>query len=87
MALLRGNGNAKAPRLPNFIDGKDDLDAYLLRFERFAQMRNWHRDDWAVNLSALLTGEALAVYHSDGSRRSNELCQSERSTFEEISAD
>ena len=59
---VRRNGNAKAPRLPNFIDGKDDLDAYLLRFERFAQMRNWHRDDWAVNLSALLTGEALAVY-------------------------
>ena len=59
---VRGNENAKAPRLPNFIDGKDDLDAYLLRFERFAQMRNWHRDDWAVNLSALLTGEALAVY-------------------------
>ncbi len=59
---MRGNGNAKAPRLPNFIDGKDDLDAYLLRFERFAQIRSWHRDDWAVNLSALLTGEALAVY-------------------------
>ena len=51
----------KAPRLPNFIDGKDDLDAYLLRFERFAQMRNWHRDDWAVNLSALLTGEATTT--------------------------
>ena len=41
---------------------KRHLDAYLLRFERFTQMRNWHRDDWAVNLSALLTGEALDVY-------------------------
>ena len=59
---VRGSVTAKAPRLPNFIDGKDDLDAYILRFERFAQTRNWHRDDWAVNLSALLTGEALTVY-------------------------
>ena len=27
---------AKAPKLPSFVDGKDDLDAYLPRFERFA---------------------------------------------------
>lgn len=59
---VRGSQSAKAPQLPAFIDGKDELDAYLLRFERFAQIRNWHQGDWAVNLSALLTGEALAVY-------------------------
>ena len=29
-------GRAKAPKLPSFVDGKDDLDAYLQRFERFA---------------------------------------------------
>ena len=27
---------AKAPKLPSFVDGKDDLDAYLQQFERFA---------------------------------------------------
>ena len=27
---------AKAPKLPSFVDGKDNLDAYLQRFERFA---------------------------------------------------
>ena len=27
---------AKAPTLPSFVDGKDDLDAYPPRFERFA---------------------------------------------------
>ena len=27
---------AKAPKLPSFVDGKDDLDTYLQRFERFA---------------------------------------------------
>ena len=28
--------SAKAPKFPSFVDGKDDLDAYLQRFERFA---------------------------------------------------
>ena len=27
---------ANAPKLPSLVDGKDDLDAYLQRFERFA---------------------------------------------------
>jgi len=26
----------KSPDLPSFIDGKDYLDSYLLRFERYA---------------------------------------------------
>ena len=26
----------KSPKLPVFVDGKDELDSYLLRFERFA---------------------------------------------------
>jgi len=32
---------AKAPKLPSFVDGKDDLDAYLQRFERFATTAKW----------------------------------------------
>ena len=32
---------AKAPKLPSFVDGKDDLDAYLQRFERFAETAKW----------------------------------------------
>ena len=31
-----GNAKAKMPKLPAFIDNKDDLDSYLQRFERFA---------------------------------------------------
>ena len=34
---------SKAPKLPSFVDGKDDLDAYLQRFERFADKTNWNR--------------------------------------------
>ena len=58
------NGNhskARAPKLPSFSE-KDDLDSYLQRFERFAECQKWDKADWAVNLSALLTGKALEVY-------------------------
>ena len=34
---------AKAPKLPSFVDGKDDLDAYLQRFERFAETAKWKK--------------------------------------------
>jgi len=54
--------HGKAPKLPPFVDGKDDLDSYLQRFERFARTSNWHERHWATNLSALLSGRALDVY-------------------------
>ena len=57
----RGNG-AKVPRLPTFQDGKDSLDAYLERFERFATNHKWPKETWASSLSALITGKALEVY-------------------------
>ena len=53
---------AKTPKLPVFVDGKDDIDAYLERFERYATNLEWEEDAWAINLSALLTGKALEVY-------------------------
>ena len=52
----------KAPKLPSFVDGKDDLDAYLQRFERFATTAKWDKAGWATKLSALLSGRALDVY-------------------------
>ena len=62
---------AKAPKLPSFVDGKDDLDAYLQRFERFATTAKWEKTGWASKLSALLPGRALEVY----SRLSEEAAQ------------
>ena len=53
---------AKVPKLPSFVDGKDDLDAHLQRFERFAETAKWKKDGWASKLSALLSGRALEVY-------------------------
>ena len=57
--------------LPSIVDGKDDLDAYLQRFERFATTAKWEKTGWASKLSALLSGRALEVY----SRLSEEAAQ------------
>ena len=56
------NKDAKSPKLPSFIDEKDELDSYLLRFERYAENTSWEKDTWAIKLSALLTGRAMDVY-------------------------
>ncbi|XP_071791644.1 uncharacterized protein [Asterias amurensis] len=52
----------KKPKLPSFSDGRDDMDAYLRRFERFATTAKWAKSEWALALSSLLTGRALEVY-------------------------
>ena len=58
-----GNGfSAKVPRLSVFHDNKDNIGAYIERFERFATTHHWPRETWASSLSALITGKALEVY-------------------------
>ena len=52
----------KQPKLPNFNDGRDDMDSFLRRFEQFAITAEWPKEDWACSLSSLLTGKALEVY-------------------------
>ncbi|KAK7115564.1 hypothetical protein V1264_001405 [Littorina saxatilis] len=52
----------RASKLPAFTEGKDQIDCYLARFERFAESARWQRDDWAIQLSTHLTGAALEVY-------------------------
>ena len=53
---------AKTPKKPAFDEGKDEMDSYLLRFERYATAQKLKKEDWATNLSALLKGKALDVY-------------------------
>ena len=53
---------ARTPKIPAFNEGKDEMDAYLLRFERYASAQGWKRETWATDLSALLQGKALGVY-------------------------
>ncbi|GFO18079.1 hypothetical protein PoB_004458400 [Plakobranchus ocellatus] len=56
------DAGAKHPKLPNFQDGRDDLDIWLTRFERFAESNGWSREKWSSSLCALLTGRALDCY-------------------------
>ena len=48
--------------MPAFRADSDELDAYLLRFERHATLCKWPKDCWASALGNLLTGRALDVY-------------------------
>ena len=52
---------ARAKELPSFVDGKDNLDSYLLRFEWYAIVAGWEKETWATRLSPLLSGRALEV--------------------------
>ena len=53
--------NIKAPKLPGFIEGKDQIDNFI-RFERYARASEWPEENWAISLGALLTGKALEAY-------------------------
>ena len=58
------SGPQRRPKIPCFDEQKDDMDAYLERFERYARSQKWSEDSWSVNLSLLLTGKGLQVYTS-----------------------
>ena len=53
---------ARSPELPAFVDGRDGLDNYLLRFERYATVAGWEKEAWAAQLSPLLSSRELKVY-------------------------
>ena len=59
---ITGDSKVKGHKLPFFDEDKDNIDSYLLRFERYADLQGWKRDNWSVHLSALLKGKALDVY-------------------------
>ena len=52
----------KVPKLPFFDESKDNMDSYLSRFERYAEVQKLDRDMWSLHLSTLLKGKALDVY-------------------------
>ena len=57
----RESSKFKMPKLPVFVDRKDDVDSSLLRFERFATS-GCPKESWRTPLSALLTGRALEAF-------------------------
>ena len=59
----RGHSVAmKALKLPLFNDEKDDLDAYLIRFERACAAFEIRPEFWSTKLARLLQGRSLDVY-------------------------
>ncbi|XP_061180784.1 uncharacterized protein LOC133189428 [Saccostrea echinata] len=52
----------RGPKLPAFDEAKDNIDAYIQRFERYAISQKWQRTNWGAHLSALLKGKALDVF-------------------------
>lgn len=53
-----------APKLPVFKEDKDDIDAFLHRFETQAENLKWDKNLWPMYLASVLEGQALSVYHS-----------------------
>ena len=64
VTLSPRNKDAKSPKLPSFIDEKDELDSYLLRFEHYAENASWE-DTWAIKLSALLHRKSHGRLYQD----------------------
>ena len=57
----RETSNDKSPRIPDFNEGKDEMNSYLLRFERYATAQKWEPNTKETGLSSLLQGKALDV--------------------------
>jgi len=51
--------NIKLMKLPPFHEEKDDLDAYLNRFERTCRAFNVPQGQWSFQLARFLQGQAL----------------------------
>lgn len=51
-------------KLPFFDEKKDKFDTYVTRFESLATMQKLNKEEWAVQLSLLLTGDALEALYA-----------------------
>ena len=52
---------SREPKMPVYQMG-EDIENYLLRFERMAKTWQWPRGQWACRLIPLLTGKTLEAY-------------------------
>ena len=58
----RDKMRARTPKKFAFFEDKDEMDSYLLRFERYATAQGWDKGTWATDLGVLLQDKALDVY-------------------------
>lgn len=54
----------RLPKQPKILplSPEDDIEHYLMTFERIATVCGWPKDEWAVQLVPLLTGRARSAY-------------------------
>lgn len=58
------------PKIPQYLAG-EDLENYLLRFERIARTWGWPEAEWAYHLFPLLTRKALGAYSAMDEERAH----------------
>ncbi|KAK7880009.1 hypothetical protein WMY93_033328 [Mugilogobius chulae] len=58
------------PKIPPYQSG-EDIENYLLRFERIARTWKWPEEEWACRLVPLLTGRALEAYSAMDEERAH----------------
>lgn len=51
----------KSPKMQPYKEG-EDIEHYLITFERIAHACQWPQDEWALHLAPLLTGRARSAY-------------------------
>ena len=54
--------NSTAPKLPSFVEGKNLIDNFIQRFERYARANLWREENWAISQGAVLTCKALEAF-------------------------
>ena len=55
--------NVRGPKLPTYQEG-EDINNFLVRFERVAELLKIDKDSYAARLGCLLTGKATELYTS-----------------------
>ena len=66
MEEKKGESSQKAickAKIPVFNEENDKMDVYLSRFESVANLMQWKMEDWPLQLSVLLTGNALETFY------------------------
>ena len=78
------NDNTRFIKIPMFKPEVDNLDSFLLRFERICEAYKVKPDLWALTLARSLEGRALEVYQRMNTEDAHDYKKIERGTSQEI---
>lgn len=43
------NADDESVKIPPFQEGLEDIDSYIMRFEKIARFKKWREDSWALH--------------------------------------